>query len=362
MRLILTAVLVLFGVAAQAQEQTASTSVGDDRFAFGFSPSVSEQIVDDAVIIGTSAELTSNATGDVIMGGESVLIAGDVTGDVYAIGGTLDVEGTVAGDVSAFGQEINLAEIGGDVRALGEYVTLNGNVAGNAILGGAEVQINGSIAGDLHLAAENVSLADGAVIGGTLHLYEDAANPRDIPDALSGFDVQLHEIDDFPDETRGFVLWSFLSGVITIAIIAAIVAAIAPQRLANMRRNLLAEPFRAVWMGFLGLSLLIGGGIVVALTIIGLLLTPAFLIVAGLLAFAGYIIGTYTLGVGLLLMVGMPEPQTLAIRAAAALVGALSVAIIALAPFLGGLFVLLLVLAGSGALVQLMFKPRFFAH
>jgi len=84
--------------------------------------------------------------------------------------------------------------------------------------------------------------------------------------------------------------------------------------------------------------------------------------VAGLAGFIGYVIGAYTLGVGLMLAIGMEEPDSLIIRAGAALLGALSAAVIALAPFIGWLFVVVLTLAGTGALVSQVLRPRFFAN
>mgnify|MGYP001017839895 CR=1 FL=1 len=96
------------------------------------------------------------------------------------------------------------------------------------------------------------------------------------------------------------------------------------------------------------------------MTIVGLVLMPVLLLVAGLGGFLGYVIGAYSLGVGLRLLAGMPEPDTLAARGLAALIGALSAAIIALAPFIGWLFVMVLTLGGVGVLIHHLFKPRFF--
>ncbi|MDG1739194.1 MAG: hypothetical protein P8L68_07105 [Paracoccaceae bacterium] len=129
-----------------------------------------------------------------------------------------------------------------------------------------------------------------------------------------------------------------------------------------MRQTLLARPFGMLWFGFLGLSVTLGAAIVSAMTLIGLIAFPFILLIAGIGAFFGYIIGAYSLGVGLRLLVGMPEPDSLAARAVSALIGALSVAIIALAPFIGWLFVMALTLGGIGVLINHLFSPRFFAN
>ena len=157
------------------------------------------------------------------------------------------------------------------------------------------------------------------------------------------------------------MLKGFLSGVLFVAVVAALIAAVVPDRLARMRQTLLERPFGMLWFGFLGRSVTLGAAIVSALTIIGLVVFPFLLLIAGIGAFLGYVVGTYTLGVGLRLLIGMNEPETLMDRAITALAGALSVAIIALAPFIGWLFVLALTLGGIGVLINQLFSPRFFA-
>ena len=58
---------------------------------------------------------------------------------------------------------------------------------------------------------------------------------------------------------------------------------------------------------------------------------------------------------------GGSEPDSIADRATAAGVGALTAGIIGLIPFLGWLFVLALVLAGLGAITIRTIRPAFFA-
>lgn len=149
--------------------------------------------------------------------------------------------------------------------------------------------------------------------------------------------------------------------MLIVAALAAGLAVLAPARMAAMRTTLLARPFRGLWMGFLGLSALVGAGILSALTLIGLILTPAFWLIAVLCGLLGYVVGAYALGVGVMRAIGMDEPSTALIRAGAALLGALIAAVIGLVPYLGWLFVVLLAVAGAGALVSLVLRPRFFA-
>lgn len=363
MRALLLGILLIIGAVAHAEEDTVSTTIGEDVFAAGFAPRHADGVAEDVFIAGNTVSVTAPAMGDAALAGQTVTVSADIGDDLYITAQSINVSGAVGGDANLFGQDIRVGNVGGNLRSAGASVVVDGDVAGYAILGGAYVEITGTIGGDVHLGAERVQFADTASITGTLHIYEDEDNPLELDGLnISGVSIERHATEEFPDETRGFVLKSFLSGIVVIALIAALIAAVAPQRLAEMRRGLLGSPFRSLWVGFLGLSVLAGAGIIAATTIIGLILLPAFALVAVLTAFAGYVVGAYSLGVGLMLAVGMDEPETLLHRAGAALLGALSAAIVALAPFLGWIFVMALVMIGTGALLQSIFRPRFFAE
>jgi hypothetical protein len=177
-------------------------------------------------------------------------------------------------------------------------------------------------------------------------------------------------IEHAPSEPRDWVpavfdwkqaLWSFAKGVIVVALVAAAIAAVAPERMAALRKSLLARPFRAIWIGFLAESTAIGAVVLLALTIIGLMLAPVALAAVLLGGFLGYVVAAYALGVGLMLAIGRPEPATLGERALSAAAGALLAGLIALIPWIGWLFVLAAVLAGLGALTTMVFRPAFFA-
>jgi len=363
-RAFITTVLILIGAAAQvqAQEDQARAMIGQDVFAAGYRVAHDGGEADDLFMAGNDIVVSAPASGGAALAAQTIEIDSPIDGDVYAFGQSIDISAPIGGDLTTGGQDIKIANVGGDVRAAGAWIELNGDVGGYAVLGGDSVQINGNIAGDLHLTGFEVSFADGVTIGGSLYLYEDEEGDISVPSsvAVSG-NTERHLTEEFPEETERFVLKGFLSGVLFVAVVAALIAAVVPDRLARMRQTLLERPFGMLWFGFLGLSVTLGAAIVSALTIIGLVVFPFLLLIAGIGAFLGYVVGTYTLGVGLRLLIGMAEPETLMDRAITALAGALSVAIIALAPFIGWLFVLALTLGGIGVLINQLFSPRFFS-
>lgn len=364
MRALITTLLILIGATAQvqAQENQARAMLGQDVFAAGYHVAHDTDTADDLFMTGSDIVVDAPASGSAALAGQTIEINSTVNGDVYAFGQSVEINAPLGGDLTTGGQDIRFGDVAGDVRAAGAWIEVNGDIGGYAFLGGETVEINGNIAGDLHLSAYEVKFADGVTIGGSLFLYEDEESRIDLPNGVKvGGNTERHKAEDYPEESGFSILSGFLSGILFIAVIAALIAAVAPERLARMRRSLLERPFAMLWFGFLGLSVMFGAAIVSALTVIGLIATPFILLLAGLMAFAGYAVGTYTLGVGLRILIGMGEPETLFDRALSALVGALSVAIIALAPFVGWLFVLALTLGGIGVLINNLFSPRFFA-
>ncbi|MCR9152337.1 MAG: hypothetical protein NXH83_19425 [Rhodobacteraceae bacterium] len=163
------------------------------------------------------------------------------------------------------------------------------------------------------------------------------------------------------DRAVGSFFGSFLMGILVVTIVAAVVAALAPQTVAHLRARILDHPGRAIMAGFVGQSVLIGGGILFAMTVIGILLLPAAMLAAGLAGLAGYVIGAYALGVAILRASGRRLPEDTGDRALAAGVGALAAGIVGLIPLLGWIFILVLTLAGIGAIVLQLFQPRLFA-
>ena len=125
---------------------------------------------------------------------------------------------------------------------------------------------------------------------------------------------------------------------------------------------ILSTVLQRLGLGFLTLSAIAGSALLLALTLIGIVVSPAAILLAVLTGFAGYVIGVYAFGVGLMLAIGRDEPRSIADKALAAGAGAVVAGILALIPFLGWLFVLALTLAGVGAICMRVFSPHFFTE
>ncbi|SHH65996.1 hypothetical protein [Marivita hallyeonensis] len=348
-----------------ADDESASLRMGDDTFIGGRSVVHSANDTDDLFMAGETVSGSADITGSAHLAGRAVSYDGAVGGDVYAAGEEIEITGDVSGDVTVIGRALTVGSVGGDLRIAGSELHLTGDVGGYAMIAGEDVRIDGRIAGDLRLAADDVDWGSAATIGGRLILYEEDPGELEVPGDLVPSDrIERLEIEEWegpqPPSLRRAVA-SFVLGVIVVAGLAALIAALVPDRLADMRRLILDRPFHTLWLGFLTQSAVIGAGVVFALTIVGLLFTPAMLLLAVVGGFCGYVVAAYAFGVGLLTAFGKPEPEVIGDRALAAGVGALSAGIIGLVPFFGWLFVLALVLAGIGAITLRVIRPVFFA-
>lgn len=365
MRILLFLAAALLATPGLSDEGPAFFEFGGDAFGAGRVVTHDGAGTDDLFMAGDRVTSQSAITGSAYLAGRQITIEDAVGGDVFAAGEEITLRGAVAGDATLAGRALSVDGVGGKLRIAGSLLELAGEIGGYAMIAGEEVMFDAAVAGDVSLAAPEVEWGQAATIAGRLILYEDEPGTLEVPDRVAPADrVERREIEEWegpqaPNWWR--VVGSFLAGVVVVAALAALIAALVPERLAEMRRQILARPFHTLWLGFLTQSAVIGAGVLFALTIIGLLLTPAMVALALIGGFAGYVVAAYAFGVGLMLAFGRSEPDSIGDRAAAAGVGALAAGLIGLIPFLGWLFVLALVLAGIGAITLRVIRPVFFA-
>lgn len=374
--------LVLTGLAAMSaplaaqdaeRERGGQLLLGGDLLVTGARVVVDEALPGDLFALGARVLARADLGGAAHMAARVLRSEGRITGNVYAAGMEVSLAGPVGGNATLAGYRVEVtAPVGGNLRATAATMRLAADLAGAALIGGGDVIIEARIGGDATLAAETLTFGPGAAVAGQLVVHHPPGAAPDIPASVAPAGrVTLVPMSDrarptppemiSPLRPRGMVA-GFLGGVLVIAVLAALVAAVAPEGLSAMRRRLLARPFATLGYGFLALSALIGAGIVAILTIVGILVAPALALLALAGAFVGYVIGAYSFGAGLVIAVGRAEPSSLGQRVIAALVGALSAGLIGLVPFIGWLFILALALAGLGALVLRLFRPALFVE
>lgn len=365
-RVLLLMIIGLLATPVLADDEPALFDFGGDSFRAGRSVNHDATGTDDLFMAGETVAGKADITGSAHLAGREITMQGTVGGDAYMAGEEISLEGDVSGDASLVGRAISVTGVGGDLRIAGSELRLSGDIGGYAMVAGEDVAFDAAVAGDVSLAAQQVTWGEGASIAGRLIVYEEDPGDLEVPERVIPDDrIERRKIEEWEGPqppSLGRVIFKFLMGVIVVAALAALIATLVPGRLAEMRKQILERPFHTLWLGFLTQSTVIGAGVLFGITIIGLLLTPAMIVLALAGGFAGYVVAAYAFGVGLLLAFGKPEPDSIRDRAIAAGVGALVAGIIGLIPLLGWLFVLALVLSGIGAITLRVVRPVFFAE
>lgn len=373
---ILISLLTLAALPATAQEVY---RFGGDAYMAGDNVTLSGDAVDDAFIVGNTVVISSPVEGSAHAGGRSVSISGPVGNSLYAAGVNVNVSAPIGGDAQLAGDTVLVAApVLGDLRIAAQRVEITGSIGDSALVAAENILLTEIIAGDASFATKNISFGETARIEGTLHLYANNVDDIVVPEFVVPADrVERHTEEEFDgsatldgseasDASNGQGWMSWLGGkigsILTLTVLATIVAYFAPSALMSLRERTLESPFRAIWMGFLAVSALAGALFVLGATGYGIVLAPFTILGAVLLGMVGYVIGAYILGVGAMVLAGQPQPATLPERAIAALAGAFAVTILAMIPVVGWPLVVAVTLAGAGALVIRWIAPGFYTE
>lgn len=355
---------------ALAQDDPEFLKLGGDLYGGGSAVVVTDEAAHDVFLAAQDTNLVGPITGSAHMVGQNVILSKSVAGNAYAAGQSVTLSGTVTGNATLAGQTVTISDIGRNLRAFGQSLTLNGTVGGAALIAAQTVTFNSEITGDVAVNAETITFGPEAKIGGKLTIYHSDPDTIEVPNVvIPEAQITRKAVEEWSKDTptsigvsRGTVWRGILTTIVTVTLLAAILAALIPTKLSQMRSTFLDHPLRSFWFGFLTLSAAIGTTVVLAMSLVGLLALPLSIILPLLIGFAGYVVGAYAIGVGLLNMIARTYPSAWIERALSAAVGAIVVAVIGLVPFVGWLVVLAVTLTGIGALCIIFFRPRFYAE
>jgi cytoskeletal protein CcmA (bactofilin family) len=360
------AALALAGTAA-AQEEGGALDFAGDAFRAGGVVVLAEPNARDAFLTGERVELAAPIAGSAHLAGRRVETTGDVGGALYAAGADVRVGAPVAGAASLAGYDVTVAgAIGGNLRAAGQHVEIAAPVAGGALLAADRLRIEAPIAGDVRIVADELAFGEGARIDGRLTLFEEEDQTLVVPASVAPSDrIDRRKLDRggrmaaaMPVGGWAAIAAAFVIGVVVLALLVTLTAALAPRRMARLRGIVAAGPFRAMSAGFLAISALIGAAVVLVATLFGVVIAPFALLAAGLLGFLGYLVAVYLVGVWAIMRAGALDPDGLGEYALAAFVGALIVGLLSLLPFLGWFVLLALTFVGAGAIAIAAWRPR----
>ncbi len=354
---LVTGILLLASPLA-AQDHEDAVDFGGDAFRAGSSVTFDEPGVADVFLAGERVDLERPITGAAHLAGRRISAGGDIGGALYAFGADVTTTAPVGGAATIMGYDVTIGgPVAGNLRVAGSRVDIAAAIGGAAIVAADTVVLAAPISGDAVISAGTLSFGENARVDGMLTLYEDEDRATEVPASVAPPErIERRQSEDTPmmsgigGPSWVAILVGLVLGALVLAILATIVAAVAPASMSRLGAIIAAGPFRALGAGFLAQATLIGGAILFAVTIIGLILTPFVLLAAVVLGFIGYLVAVYLVGVWAITRAGALEPDTFPEYALAAVVGAVIASILTLVPFVGWLVVVALTLTGVGAI------------
>jgi cytoskeletal protein CcmA (bactofilin family) len=336
---LLVAAVILVGVVpgvAAAEERTGgSVTVGQN-----------ETVSEDLTAIGGSVTIRGTVDGDVRAIAGSVVIedGAEVTGDIEATAGSVRIDGNVTGNVTATGGAVSIGQpgtIGGTLNASTGSIVIAGAVDGDARLGAGSITLapTATFGGDVeyNVGDDGEFTNDGASVAGAVTENPDL-------EVGGGFDLDLG-VPDFSGPVLG--VFGFVSNLA----IGALLLLVVPKTSGRIGNAVSEHPLRT---GAIGVGVLIGAPVVLALfaiTIVGLPITLAGLAAYGIAIWLAGVYGRYAIGE---LVLSYTDLQS---RWVALGVGVVLVAVLVRLPFAGSVVELLVVpLLGLGAISTMVYR------
>ncbi len=283
-------------------------------------------------------------------GGGSQASSSDITispgqnaGNIMACGGNVAVLGHVSGDVASYGGRVNISPAGsvdGDIHSYGGRVEVAGLVDGDVTSYGGGVTLDGTahITGDVRAYGGTITRRPGAVVDGSID-----RNPT------SGLSLTtLPFLNPF-----GFTFPGV--GILLVwVLIAAALAHWFPQRTLRVGEVMFGRLPRSLAVGALSWVLGLILAVILALTIIGIPLTLAILLVLAAGGILGNVAVGWLIGRGILQRFGRRDHSPVI----EAVVGVAILAFIESIPLMGFLLSIFIALLGTGAALLSRFGSR----
>ena len=366
-------IFLSFTFNAVAQER--SDVIAADIFLIENTINLSTPVAGSAHLLGQTIYITAPIAGPLYASGQSItlstpvatvgdtahllaqtiIIGSAVKGALYATGQSILINGPVSKNVQIAGERIQVkGQIDGHLRAFGEHIELHAPIFGSAYVRGETVVIASVIHQDLDIKAQKIEFKEGAELLGKLRLSEttELSGP-----ALTTL-ISEDRVTMTPAPTALFErgkpvppnLWLLqqVGFILKINVLMILFGLFMPHRIFENSETLKARPFNTGWNGVLAFAMILGLMLVFALTGVGVILMPFFLLAAAIAAGFGGITAGYLLGkIALENISGFAPDQRSDQLKAAGLATAL-LFILSLVPFLNYLAFLILACLGMG--------------
>jgi hypothetical protein len=336
-------------------------TIEDDLYVFGGAADIAGTVNGDVVFFGGTSTIGGRVTGDVLVLGGTTNVSGDVSGSLRALGGTINVSGSVGQDAVVGAGALNLAptaRIGRDLVAGVGGGQIAAAIGRNALVGGGELSLDGPVGGDVRAEADTLRLGSAARVQGTLS-YASGRDAQLAAGASVAGGIQRTETRARPDVSAplggmpalaaaaGAVVW--LRGLVGIALLGLLCVWLFPATMRRTTAGLAARFGASLGIGALLLvgvpilaTLVVAVGLLIGGWWLGLLLLVFYALALGL----GYVVSAILVGSWVIQRTARFTPHL----ATSLLLGIVLLGVASLLPPFGALISALAMTAGLGAL------------
>ena len=353
MKSTLLAALLLSALPAFAQDKAAAPV--PDRFVVGGSVRQTVPVDGDLIAFGGSVEVLAPVKGDAILSGGDVRIAEALDGDLYSAGGNVQIDAPVGRNARVAGGNVEVSptgRIGGNLSAVGGTTLVRGPVTGNVQVASGDVLVDAEVGGNVEVAAGTLNLGPNARIGGKViyrgngeAVVDPAAQVAGGVNRESGARVEGRKRVRHENPDGGW-WWTF-----GMMVLAGVIAAGFPAGSQRLGEKLRRDPGVTMLFGFAVLVCVPVAAVILAITIIGIPVALAVLLLYFVMLIVGYAALAVALGDSALQRLRSADAGRRGWRAGAAILAMLAMALVTKIPVVGGLLVFAALLAGVGALV-----------
>jgi Polymer-forming cytoskeletal len=338
---------------------------GRNVYSAGASVRPSTTVDGDFVAAGGSVVIDQPVKGDATIAGGSISVRAPVGDDVRAAGGDVAIESTINGELFAAAGNITLSKAARVATAATLYagnVTMDGKIDGPLKVGAQRVIINGEVNGDVRLYADKVELGPTARIVGTLQ-YPISAELKKADGATVSGAITREMPEIAAPENNAKREWhmgmrsagSLWAGTvftyIALLACAAVLLLVFPEFSEQASNTVQNSPGQAVALGFGSLLLVPILAGLLFITILGIPLGIALLMLYPALLLLGYLIGVLYIARRGELAVRKDTSSSFPVAIGFFALALLLMMLISRLPFVGPLVLTIITAIGTGACI-----------
>lgn len=338
----------------EAQDVTlGSGEQHDNAYVAGLNVFVNSEVTGDLFSAGRTILVNGTVAEDLNAAGESVIVQGGIGGDARLVGSSVTINNPVAGDVLVAAGKVTIAPaatIGKDLWVAGDGITVNAPINGRAKIAGGSVTINSKIAGDLDVRGVQLVFGPGSEVTGKVSYR--GPKPAIIQEGskVSLASIDYTEVQEEKNRRGGFLSLGYVIKILSILLVAWLLVRFVPGKIEQVTQSSTSSPWANLGIGMLGLIVTPILGVILLFTVLGWYLSVIILIWYILMLLLAAAAAAILAG-GLILRYGLGKPS-LAVSWQAAVVGVLTLAVLAAVPVLGPLAIFVLFIIALGGMLR----------